>query len=52
VGRAIVASPSRPAGRIRFPGEDLASARGRAAPHARRHIQLIFQDPYASLNRA
>jgi peptide/nickel transport system ATP-binding protein/oligopeptide transport system ATP-binding protein len=37
-------------GSIEFNGLDLASLRGKALKHARRDIQMIFQDPYSALN--
>jgi peptide/nickel transport system ATP-binding protein len=37
-------------GRVRFDGEDLLSLRGPALQRARRGLQIVFQDPYASLN--
>ena len=38
------------AGAIRFAGIDVRAARGRALRDIRRRIQMVFQDPYASLN--
>ncbi len=40
--------PSR--GAIRFDGQDLATLRGASGAALRRRLQMIFQDPYASLN--
>jgi peptide/nickel transport system ATP-binding protein len=37
-------------GRALFDGQDLFSLHGEALKHARRDIQIIFQDPFASLN--
>jgi oligopeptide transport system ATP-binding protein len=37
-------------GEVRFKGEDLVSASPRRLKALRRHFQMIFQDPYASLN--
>ena len=37
-------------GQIISGGEDLATLRGRALRRARRRIQMIFQDPFGSLN--
>ncbi|SCW31310.1 peptide/nickel transport system ATP-binding protein [Paenibacillus tianmuensis] len=37
-------------GSIRFRGRELTTLRGREIREMRKHIQLIFQDPYASLN--
>jgi len=38
------------AGRVRFEGEDLAGLDERALRARRRSMQIIFQDPYGSLN--
>jgi peptide/nickel transport system ATP-binding protein len=43
-GQAVIA------GEARFGGEDLFSLEGDALRAARRQIQIIFQDPFASLN--
>ena len=37
-------------GRVWFKGQDLSSLRGSALKAARRGMQMIFQDPYASLD--
>jgi peptide/nickel transport system ATP-binding protein len=37
-------------GTIRFQGEDIAGASGKRMRELRRHAQLIFQDPYESLD--
>lgn len=37
-------------GAIRFRGTDLTSLDGRAMRRERRHLQMVFQDPYASLH--
>jgi oligopeptide/dipeptide ABC transporter ATP-binding protein len=38
------------AGRITFEGRDLAGIRGRAVKEFRRRVQIVFQDPYGSLD--
>jgi peptide/nickel transport system ATP-binding protein len=38
------------AGTVRFQGEDIAKVSGRRMRALRRHAQLIFQDPYESLD--
>ena len=48
VARLIVGLYRPTRGRVLFDGEDLAKARASAAQ--RRRMQMIFQDPYASLN--
>jgi peptide/nickel transport system ATP-binding protein len=37
-------------GRIEIGGEDFGAARGAALQKARRRVQMVFQDPFASLN--
>jgi len=41
-------APTR--GEVTFDGTSLASLRGKALARARRRFQIVFQDPYASLN--
>jgi peptide/nickel transport system ATP-binding protein len=50
LGRALLRLVEPTAGRILFEGEDLAGLSPAAMKKQRRHIQLIFQDPYSSLN--
>ncbi|MFG2135784.1 ABC transporter ATP-binding protein [Streptomyces sp. NPDC048650] len=38
------------AGRILYQGQDIATLSGRAMKAVRRNIQMVFQDPYTSLN--
>ncbi|WP_129306855.1 dipeptide ABC transporter ATP-binding protein [Streptomyces sp. L2] len=38
------------AGAIRFKGEDVTKLSGRALKAVRRNVQMVFQDPYTSLN--
>ncbi|QHC31201.1 ABC transporter ATP-binding protein [Streptomyces sp. HF10] len=38
------------AGSVRFKGEDITRLSGRALKAVRRNIQMVFQDPYTSLN--
>jgi oligopeptide/dipeptide ABC transporter ATP-binding protein len=35
---------------VRFKGEEVLAASGRRMRELRRHMQIVFQDPYASLN--
>ncbi|EST32243.1 ABC transporter ATP-binding protein [Streptomyces roseochromogenus] len=47
----MLCSLERPtAGSIRFKGEDITKLSGRALKAVRRDIQMVFQDPYTSLN--
>jgi len=50
LGRAILRRVPVQSGRIRFEGADITETSGQALRDLRRHMQLIFQDPYASLN--
>jgi oligopeptide/dipeptide ABC transporter ATP-binding protein len=50
LGRAIVRLVEPSAGKILFEGEDLAHVNGAALRAKRRSLQMIFQDPYSSLN--
>jgi len=50
MGMTVVRLHEPTAGEIRFRGEDVAHYRGRALRGFRRNAQIIFQDPYQSLN--
>jgi oligopeptide/dipeptide ABC transporter ATP-binding protein len=50
VGRLVLRLIEATAGRIRFEGRDLLSMSPAALRATRRRMQIIFQDPYASLN--
>lgn len=50
LGRAIVHLVAPTAGRILFEGEDLAQMNATELRARRRKVQMIFQDPYGSLN--
>ncbi|MGC8880063.1 MAG: ABC transporter ATP-binding protein [Anaerolineae bacterium] len=49
-GRAILQLYRPTAGHVYFKGEDLTQLKGEALRRKRREMQMIFQDPYASLN--
>jgi len=49
-GRAILRRIDPVRGTIRFRGQDITQRSGESLRHLRRHMQLVFQDPYASLN--
>src|SRR5437764_10817780 len=49
-GRLILRLMDPTSGSIRFKGEEIARLDKGAMRALRRHIQIIFQDPYASLN--
>ncbi|MFI0784490.1 ABC transporter ATP-binding protein [Streptomyces lydicus] len=50
VAKMLVALERPTAGRIRYRGEDISRLSGRAMKAVRRNIQMVFQDPYTSLN--
>jgi oligopeptide/dipeptide ABC transporter ATP-binding protein len=50
LGRAILGLWKPAAGAIRFRGREVAGLTGRALADFRRHVQMVFQDPYDSLN--
>lgn len=49
-GRAIVRLAEITAGKIKYDGVDITSLRGEALKKYRSNVQIIFQDPYSSLN--
>ena len=49
-GRTILQLYRPTAGEVRFEGTDLVSLKGEELRRMRRRMQMIFQDPYASLN--
>jgi peptide/nickel transport system ATP-binding protein len=49
-GRAILRLVEPTSGTVRFDGVAFSSLKGRALRRLRRRIQIIFQDPYSSLN--
>jgi oligopeptide transport system ATP-binding protein len=49
-GRAILQLYKPTSGEINFKGKDLTKLNGGDMRKIRRHLQMIFQDPYASLN--
>src|SRR4029450_8293966 len=49
-GRLVPRLMNPTAGSIRFKGEEIATVDKDAMRRMRRHLQIIFQDPYASLN--
>jgi oligopeptide/dipeptide ABC transporter ATP-binding protein len=50
VGRSILRLMEPTAGDIRFEGEDVLALKPRELRQVRRRMQIIFQDPYSSLN--
>ncbi|TPW15495.1 MAG: peptide/nickel transport system ATP-binding protein [Acidimicrobiaceae bacterium] len=50
IGRAVLRRIEPSAGTISFRGDDITTTKGKQLRELRRHMQLVFQDPYASLN--
>jgi oligopeptide transport system ATP-binding protein len=50
VARMLVNLERPTAGSIKYKGEDITRLSGRALKAVRRNIQMVFQDPYTSLN--
>jgi oligopeptide transport system ATP-binding protein len=50
LGRALLRLVPITAGQVRFRGTDIARLPASALRQQRRHMQMIFQDPYASLD--
>jgi oligopeptide/dipeptide ABC transporter ATP-binding protein len=50
LGNAVLGIVRPTAGAVVFDGTDLAALDAEGLRRARRHMQMIFQDPYASLN--
>jgi peptide/nickel transport system ATP-binding protein len=49
-GRAVLRRLPLAAGSIRFKGQDITHTSGEALRRLRANMQMVFQDPYASLN--
>ncbi|MCK1739569.1 ABC transporter ATP-binding protein [Bradyrhizobium sp. 139] len=50
LGRMIMRLTEPDGGAIRFNGQDLRQLRGEALRQARKQLQIVFQDPFASLD--
>ncbi|MFD6908416.1 ABC transporter ATP-binding protein [Streptomyces sp. NPDC060077] len=50
VAKTLVNLERPTAGSIRYKGEDITRPSGKALKSVRRNIQMVFQDPYTSLN--
>ncbi len=50
IGRLLLGVLEPTAGRVLLDGQSLADARGAAARALRRRMQMVFQDPYSSLD--
>src|SRR5712671_6625728 len=49
-GRCILRLIEPTSGEVRFRGEDVLALSSRRLREARRQMQIVFQDPYSSLN--
>lgn len=50
IGRTILRLTPYTAGSVFFDGEDVFTKRGAELKHLRRNMQIVFQDPYSSLD--
>ncbi len=50
IGRILLGLTPASSGTVRFDGVEVAGVKGRTARALRRRMQLVFQDPYASLD--
>jgi oligopeptide/dipeptide ABC transporter ATP-binding protein len=50
LGRTLMRLEEPTSGQVLFDGQDMAHARGDALLKLRREVQMVFQDPYSSLN--
>jgi oligopeptide/dipeptide ABC transporter ATP-binding protein len=50
LGNAVLRLVKPTSGQIRFDGRDVTAATGDELRELRRHVQMIFQDPYSALN--
>ena len=50
LARCVLQAPGPKAGSVRFQGTELVGLRGRRLQRARRDMQMVFQDPFGSLN--
>jgi oligopeptide transport system ATP-binding protein len=50
LARSVIQAPRPQSGEVHFRGTDLMRLRRRDLMQARRHMQMVFQDPFGSLN--
>jgi oligopeptide transport system ATP-binding protein len=50
LGRLVMALETPTAGEVKYRGQDIFALKGKPFQAMRRHIQIVMQDPYSSLN--
>jgi len=50
LARVLIRTIEPTAGAVSFRGTDISALSGRALRNVRRHVQMVFQDPFSSLN--
>ncbi len=50
LARAVLQAPAPKSGSVRLRGVELVGLRGKRLVEARRHMQMVFQDPFSSLD--
>jgi oligopeptide/dipeptide ABC transporter ATP-binding protein len=50
LARSVIQAPPPKAGQVIFQGQDLVKMSGRRLKQARRNLQMVFQDPFTSLD--
>ena len=50
LARSVLQAPRPTSGEVIFRGTDLTTLRGTRLLQARRHLQMVFQDPFGSLD--
>ena len=50
LGRTIIHQHKATGGKIFFKGQDVTDVKGKALKDLKEHMQIVFQDPYSSLN--
>jgi peptide/nickel transport system ATP-binding protein len=50
LARSVIQAPPPKSGEVHFQGADLVRLKRSRLDEARRHMQMVFQDPFASLN--
>ena len=50
LGRTVLGLQPATSGQVLFEGQDITKLRGKKMKDLRKHVQIIFQDPYSSIN--